>query len=126
MDVPKSMPALMRSGKVQSKAARAGMDFRQPEDAADKLREELAEVQSANPKSAALEEECGDLLFAAVNVARLAGVEPETALQKATDKFIRRFEAAERIAIERSIDMRTCTVSQLNDIWNEVKAAQNN
>jgi tetrapyrrole methylase family protein / MazG family protein len=125
-DVPKSMPALMRSGKVQQKAARAGMDFKQPGDAADKLCEELSEVQSAKPGSAALEEECGDLLFAAVNVARLSGIEPETALQRATDKFIRRFEVAERLAIDRNIDMRTCTVSQLDEIWNEAKVRMKN
>ncbi len=121
--VPKSMPALMRSGKVQGKAARAGMDFRKPEDAAVKLCEELAEAQSAPQGSAALEEECGDLLFSAVNVVRLLGAEPETALQKATDKFIRRFEAAERLALDRGIDMRTCTAVQLDEIWEAAKAA---
>jgi uncharacterized protein YabN with tetrapyrrole methylase and pyrophosphatase domain len=98
------------------------MDFRQPEDAADKLREELGEVQRSQP-GAPLEEECGDLLFAAVNVARLYGVEPETALQKATDKFIRRFEAAERLANEKGVDMRTCEVSMLDELWNEAKAS---
>jgi|AGTN01.2.fsa_nt_gi MazG family protein len=123
-DVPKSMPALMRSGKVQQKAARAGMDFKRPEDAADKLREELTEVRGAKPGSAALEEECGDLLFAAVNVVRLSGAEPETALKKATDKFIRRFEAAERMAGERNIDMRACTVLQLDELWNAAKARE--
>jgi tetrapyrrole methylase family protein/MazG family protein len=121
-DVPKSMPALMRSGKVQSKAARAGMDFRKPEDAADKLREELAEVQSAMPGSASLEEECGDLLFAAVNVVRMHGTDPETALQKATDKFICRFEIAERLAAEKGVDMRACGVETLDALWNEAKA----
>ncbi len=121
-DVPRSMPALMRSGKVQHKAGRAGMDFRKPEDAADKLREELFEVQSAK-SSASLEEECGDLLFAAVNVARLWGVEPETALQKATDKFIRRFEVAEKLAAKRGIDMRDCSVDTLDALWNEAKSA---
>jgi tetrapyrrole methylase family protein/MazG family protein len=122
-DVPRSMPALMRTGKVQHKAARAGMDFRKPEDAADKLREELCEVQSAPQGSAALEEECGDLLFAAVNVVRLSGVEPEAALQKAADKFIRRFEVAERLANEENIDMRACSVETLDALWNEAKAA---
>ena len=122
-DVPKSMPALMRTGKVQQKASRAGMDFRQPGEAADKLLEELGEVRSAPQGSVQLEEECGDLLFAAVNVVRMAGIEPETALQKAADKFIRRFEVAERLAGERDIDMRTCSPEALDALWNEAKAA---
>jgi tetrapyrrole methylase family protein/MazG family protein len=120
-DVPRSMPALMRTGKVQHKAARAGMDFRHPEDAADKLREELVEVQGAPQGSPALEEECGDLLFAAVNVVRLSGVEPETALQRATDKFIARFNLAETYARERGIDMKNCSIDDLNEIWNMAK-----
>ena len=107
-DVPHSMPGAMRAGKVQHKAAKAGMDFRRFEEAEDKLREELAEVRSAQ-SGAQLEEECGDLLFAAVNIVRLSGVEPEIALQRAVDKFIRRFEAAERIAAKRGVDMRSCT-----------------
>ena len=122
-DVPKSMPALMRTGKVQHKAARAGMDLRQSEQAVDKLREELTEVQAAPSGSTALEEECGDLLFAAVNVVRLSGVEPETALHKAADKFIRRFEVAERLAHERSIDMHACPSEVRDALWNEAKAA---
>jgi len=121
-DVPKSMPALMRSGKVQHKAARAGMDFKQAGDAVDKLREELLEVQEAKP-GAPLEEECGDLLFAAVNVVRLYGAEPEIALQQATDKFIRRFEVAERLAKQRGIDMRNCDVDTLDVLWNDAKMA---
>lgn len=120
-DIPKSMPALMRSGKVQHKAARAGMDFRQFGEAADKLKEELCEVEHALSGSGDLEDECGDLLFSAVNIVRLAKVEPEIALHKAADKFIRRFEAAERIASSRNIDMSVCEPDVLDKIWNEAK-----
>lgn len=120
-DVPKSMPALMRTGKVQHKAARGGMDFNRPEDAVDKLRKALSAMQNT-PQGAALEEECGNLLFAAVNIVRLSGVEPETALQNAADKFIRRFEMAERLAGERGIDTRACPAEVLGELWNEAKA----
>jgi tetrapyrrole methylase family protein/MazG family protein len=120
-NVPKSMPALMRSEKVQSKAARSGMDFPGIAEAVSKLREEIAEVEQSlgGPD---ITEECGDLLFSAVNVARLAGVEPETALQKAADKFISRFEAAESCAQERNIDMKTCSADELDEIWNIAKS----
>jgi tetrapyrrole methylase family protein/MazG family protein len=121
--VPRSMPALMRSGKVQHKAAHVGFDLTEAAQAMDKLREEIAEVESADsPDELAVE--CGDLLFAAVNVVRLCGVEPETALQKATDKFITRFSLVERLAAERKVDMRTCGLAVLDALWAEVKAAE--
>jgi len=68
--------------------------------------------------------ECGDLLFAAVNVVRLYGIEPETALQKATDKFIARFAQVERLAAERKLDMHTCGLQVLDALWDEVKAEE--
>ncbi len=118
--VPKSMPALMRSGKVQHKAAHVGFDFPAVSYAVDKLREELSEVLAENEKEA-LTEECGDLLFAAVNVVRLLDVEPETALQKSTDKFITRFALVERLATERGMDMRQCGIEVLDSLWDEAK-----
>ncbi len=123
-DVPHSMPGAMRAGKVQHKAAKSGMDFRRIEEAEDKLREELAEVRGAPAGSAQLEEECGDLLFAAVNIVRLSGVEPEIALQRAVDKFIRRFETAEKLAVQRGVDMRSCAPETLDALWEAAKAAQ--
>jgi tetrapyrrole methylase family protein/MazG family protein len=121
--VPKSMPALMRSGKVQHKAAHVGFDFREVAQAMDKLREEIAEVE-AESGGDALTEECGDLLFAAVNVVRLYGIEPETALQKATDKFINRFSLVEKLALEKNVDMHTCGLDILDVLWNEAKSAE--
>ena len=115
------MPALMRSEKVQAKASHAGMEFPGISDAIAKLYEEISELEQSFNGNGCTNEECGDLLFSAVNVSRLAGVEPETALQRATDKFIKRFEAAERIAKERNIDMRTCGLEMLDDIWNRAK-----
>lgn len=120
-NVPKSMPALMRSEKVQAKAARSGMEFPGIAEAIEKLKEEIAEVENSLAGEG-LYEECGDMLFSAVNVSRLAGIEPETALQSAADKFIARFEHAERIAAELGVDMRSCGIDDLDRIWNAAKA----
>lgn len=118
--VPKSMPALMRSGKVQHKAAHVGFDFSDVSQAFDKLFEEIEEVrQSSEGRERA--EECGDLLFSAVNVVRLLGIEPETALQKATDKFISRFAVVEKIAAEENVDMQSCGMQKLDELWDKAK-----
>jgi tetrapyrrole methylase family protein/MazG family protein len=120
--VPRSMPSLMRSGKVQQKAAHVGFDFRDVSQAMGKLKEEIAEVEAETAKEA-LTEECGDMLFAAVNVIRLLGIEPETALQKATDKFISRFALVEKLAQDQNVDMHQCSLEMLDTLWNEAKAA---
>ena len=123
-NVPKSMPALMRSGKVQHKAAHVGFDFRDISEAIDKLREEIAEIEQDLKNGNDMMEECGDLLFSAVNIARLAGIEPEIALQKATDKFIDRFAHVEQIADAQNVDMRACDIDKLNEIWDKAKNRQ--
>ncbi len=120
LGVPKSMPALMRSGKVQHKAAHVGFDFANAEQAFEKLGEEIDEVRHSKD-SRALFEECGDLLFSAVNVVRLLGIEPETALQKATDKFISRFAIVEQIAKKQNVDMRSCGINKLDELWEKAK-----
>lgn len=118
--VPKSMPALMRSGKVQHKAAHVGFDFCDAAQAMDKLKEEMSEVMQSSGRSD-LFEECGDLLFSAVNVVRMLGIEPETALQKATDKFIKRFGAVEKLAAEQGINMSQSDMQTLDMLWNTAK-----
>ncbi|MGI5849489.1 MAG: nucleoside triphosphate pyrophosphohydrolase [Christensenellales bacterium] len=120
-DIPKNLPALMRSEKVQNKAAHVGFDFRYVSEAINKLKEEIAEVEVDMGNSEKRLEECGDLLFSAVNVSRLAGVEPESALHKATDKFIERFSQVERIASTENVDMHTCGIDKLNDLWDKAK-----
>jgi tetrapyrrole methylase family protein/MazG family protein len=121
--VPKSMPALLRSGKVQHKAAHIGFDFEQAEQAIEKLREEIVEIEHDIKAGRDLAEECGDLLFSAVNVVRLLGIDPEITLQNATDKFIRRFEYVEKLAIEKNIDMKKSSLEELDALWNEAKKA---
>ena len=121
--VPKSMPALLRSGKVQHKAAHIGFDFEQAEQAIEKLREEIVEIEQDIKAGKDLAEECGDLLFSAVNVVRLLGIDPEITLQNATDKFIRRFEYVEKLAMQKNIDMKKSSLEVLDALWNDAKKA---
>ena len=122
-DVAKSLPALMRAQKVQKRSAKSGMDFKDAEDAARKIPEELGELReavAADDKDR-LTEELGDLLFSVVNVARFVGVDAEEALTKSTDKFSRRFRMVEDLAAERGIDMKTAPISLIDSLWEEIK-----
>lgn len=97
-DIPKASGALMRSAKIQKKARYAGFDWDDWHGAADKVGEELAELIDEIEIGGRVAEEAGDLLFAVVNLARLAGVDPESALASACTKFIARFEMMEEMA----------------------------
>ncbi len=116
--VARALPALTRAAKLQGKAAKAGFDWRDISPAMDKLSEELEEFQAAVREDSNVEEELGDLLFAAVKVGRFAGVDGETALQKACEKFIRRFRAVERLA-EGPLD--GLDVPALEALWRRAK-----
>ena len=118
--VPRELPALMRADKIQSQAAKVGFDFPTPGDAMKKVYEEAREVETAD--SDAVSEEIGDLLFAAVNVARKHGVDPEEALYRATDKFIGRFSAVEKAVSESGRRMEELSMAELDGIWDGVKA----
>lgn len=118
--IPPSLPALMRACKAGEKAAKVGFDFPTPDDAMKKVYEEAREVETAD--SDAVSEEIGDLLFAAVNVARKHGVDPEEALYRATDKFIGRFSAVEKAVSESGRRMEELSMAELDGIWDGVKA----
>ena len=121
--VSKALPSLMRSSKVQKKAAKVGFDWEKPEDALDKLMEECEELKEAiqNGDKENQIEELGDVLFSAVNVARLLKIDSEHALNDACDKFISRFSKVEALANERNIDMKNASLSELDSLWDEVK-----
>jgi MazG family protein len=138
--LPNGLPALHRAHRLQERAAGVGFDWPDVAGPMEKVAEELAEVQeqitangavfdthgvpSNDPKHAALAEELGDLLFAVVNLCRKAGVHPALALDTANAKFQRRFEAVERIAQTRGVDVRSAGLETLDKIWDEVKAGE--
>jgi nucleoside triphosphate diphosphatase len=127
-DVPLNLPALARAQKIQKRAGRVGFDWRDPVPALDKVVEETAEVRAALAVAAArpeeLAEELGDLLFAVVNVARLAGVDAETALRNATIKFERRFRGVEAELMRRGRTPETSDLAEMDAIWDAVKKAE--
>ncbi len=119
--VPRSLPALTRSRKVQKRAASVGFDWHSAEEAFPKIAEETDELRRAMGGDGSVDEELGDLLFAVVNVARLLKLEPELLLMRATDKFIDRFEGVEQLAAERGKTMEACSFDELDAFWDEVK-----
>lgn len=121
--IPATFPALMKAQKVQSKAKKAGFDWDDAEGAFDKLAEETGELKEAlaNGDRAAVEDELGDLLFSAVNVARFCDCEAETSLEKATQKFVSRYTVTERLASEQGIDMKKAPIEVLDTLWEQAK-----
>ena len=119
--VARSLPALWRAEKVQKKAAKVGFDWDSVDGAVDKLSEELGEVKQAIAGHGDPAEELGDLLFAAVNVARFLKVDPEDALQAACDKFAARFRRVEEAVTAQGKQMEDMSLTELDDIWNAIK-----
>lgn len=121
--VSRALPSLMRSAKIQGKAAKAGFDWESVDGALDKLYEECDELKEAvkNNDKANQREELGDVLFSAVNVARFLDIDSEHALYDACDKFTNRFSKVEQLASERGINMKTASISELDSLWDEVK-----
>ena len=125
--MPPTLPALLKAQRSQEKAARVGFDWKDAKGPLAKIREELAGLEEAVAASddTALDphvkEELGDLLFAVVNAARHLGIDPERALNRASDKFISRFAAMERIRPEDWHDLST---DELLELWRQAKAQQ--
>ena len=120
-DVSAALPALTRAAKVQKKAAQVGFDWDNAEEALPKVSEEAREVSEELEAGRDPSGELGDLLFACVNVARLAGADPEEALTAATEKFIRRFTAMERAILADGKDLRAMTLPEMDVYWDRVK-----
>src|SRR5437016_4887874 len=116
-----ALPALLRAAKISRRAARIGFDWPDADAVIDKIEEELDELESEidfDGDRDKIEEEVGDLLFAAANLARKLEIEPETALRRATTKFERRFRALETLARERGIGR---DLDALEALWQEIK-----
>lgn len=121
--VPRQLPALMRSEKVQSRACKAGFDYPDVQSAFAELKSELDELSGAMEEAdiAHIAEEIGDTLFAAVNVARFYDMDPEELLTRSCDKFICRFTSVEEQAEAEQINLKKADEKTLNRLWNAAK-----
>jgi len=118
--------ALIWAFRVQDEAAQYGFDWAKVEDVMDKVEEEVSEVWDAIKRGDKkhLREEIGDLLFVAVNLARLAGIDPEGALSYTTEKFRRRFRQMKQLAKERGLDLKNMTLEEMEELYQEVKSRE--
>jgi MazG family protein len=126
-DVGLAMPATLRACKLQKRAARVGFDWPEIDGIHDKIAEELEEVKvelEQGGDERRIEAEIGDLLFACVNLARRAGVNPETALRRANDKFTTRFQRVEELLRERGLPVEEAGLEVLDSLWEQAKAEE--
>lgn len=124
--IPQGLPALLRAHQLGSRAASVGFDWLRPEDVIVKILEELDEIREVLAPRGELdkaeqEEELGDLLFAVANLSRKLGIDPETALRKASQKFTRRFTAMEAGIVASGRTMRAMGLVELEQEWRNVK-----
>lgn len=126
--VPSALPAMIKAGRVQEKAANVGFDWEQPADVWEKVREEINEfayeVERGNEE--AMEKEMGDLFFALINAARLYHINPENALELTNRKFIARFNYIEQKAKEARRLLKDMTLDEMETLWTEAKKITQN
>ena len=124
--IPEKLPATYRTYQISSKAARVGFDWENLSQIRDKLLEEFSEVESAARGGSAdqLKDEVGDLLFAAVNVARFLQIDPDTALNRANSKFIERFKGIERHFSGQRRALKDVDVEEMEAVWQKLKGAK--
>jgi MazG family protein len=129
--VPKSLPALMRAHRISERAARSGFDWddingvmKKAQEEWGELKQELKKDQEDSGNRDALELEIGDVLFTLVNVARLAGIHPETALAASSRKFESRFNTMEKLAKERQTLFEKLSYNDKHRLWDEVKSGE--
>src|SRR5712691_9756111 len=124
--VPQSLPALLKASRLTEKAARVGFDWRRAEDVFAKIDEEIDELREAVAEDDAgkIHDEIGDLVFSIANIARKLDVNAEEALQSTNRKFMRRFTSMERSVRERGRNLDQLTLQQMDELWNEAKAAE--
>ena len=125
--LPLSLPPLLMAYRLQERAAGVGFDWPDAKGPMEKVKEEIAELEvemrdAGSGKREAVQDEVGDLLFAVVNLARKLAIDPRAALERANDKFQRRFEAVERLAEQRGVEIGHARLDELDKLWDEVKA----
>jgi MazG family protein len=121
-DIPAALPSLARAAKVQRRAAGSGFEWRTRDAALEALREEVEELAAAEDR-ANIEEEVGDVLFAAVAVARKLGVDAESALRRTTRGFAERFERFTSLVQERGLDLNEMSEQETRSLFREARAS---
>lgn len=123
LEIPRSMPALLRAQRVGEKASQVGFDWEKTSDVIEKVKEELEELQKAieDGKKNPIEKEWGDLLFSLVNLARFLKLDAEVSAHKAIDGFIERFNRIEEKARERNKTLSELMLREMDELWKEVK-----
>jgi MazG family protein len=121
--VPKTLPALLRAYEIGTRVAAVGFDWSRTSDVVDKIEEEVRELRHAldSEGAARTEEEMGDLLFSIANLARKLGIEPESALRKANEKFTKRFTDLEEHLHTQGRSVHDATLDEMEAAWHEVK-----
>lgn len=121
--IPAALPSLIKAYRIQEKTRNVGFDWEDKGDVWSKVREELGELEAELRKEdkAQSMEELGDFIFSVINAARLYHLNPDTALENANKKFIRRFEYIEDHSIKSGKPLTEMTIAEMDDLWNEAK-----
>ena len=126
--VPDSLPSLIKAYRIQDKARNVGFDWEKKEDVWDKVGEELDELKAelAREDKESSTKELGDFLFSVINAARLYKLNPDNALEHTNQKFISRFTYFEQQAKKLGKELKTMTLDEMDNLWNEAKKIENN
>lgn len=121
--VPTSLPSLIKAYRIQDKARNVGFDWENKEDVWDKVKEEIQEYQTEidNMDKEKATDEFGDLMFSLINAARLYNIDPDNALERTNQKFIRRFNYVEQQTIQQGCNLKDMTLQEMDNLWNEAK-----
>lgn len=121
--VPVSLPAVIKSMRIQEKARAAGFDWEKPEQVFEKVEEEFSEfkVEIKNNDQVKMEQEFGDLMFSLINYARFKKINPEEALERTNKKFIRRFQFLEQQALANNQVLSEMSLEEMDVYWNQAK-----
>lgn len=126
--VPEALPSLIKSYRIQDKARNVGFDWEEREQVWDKVKEEITEFEAevAHMDRDKAEAEFGDLMFSLVNAARLYKINPDNALERTNQKFIRRFNYLEEHTLKQGRNLTDMTLEEMDAIWNEAKEKERN
>ena len=121
--VPNSLPSLIKAYRIQDKARNVGFDWKEKEDVWDKVQEELEElkVELAKGDKENSTRELGDFIFSVINAARLYKLNPDNALEKTNQKFIRRFNYVEDHSLKQGKNLKDMSLEEMDKLWNEAK-----